>query len=168
MCVHVCMRTHTRTHSVIISRQQCLYLIRKGLEREAEQGEVGREKMLINDNLDWGMKDMGESGLKGSQCKQTHTHTFTGIYTLIHKHNTGWVWVKQCTFLTLICEVYNIFKQDTSRNKNKFSYEPLVRTTAKSWKIPFASIDPPPAWQLLCLSSSVRCYFAIKQSLLMS
>lgn len=33
--------------------------------------------MLINDNLDRGLKDMGESGLKGSQCKHTHINTLT-------------------------------------------------------------------------------------------
>lgn len=33
--------------------------------------------MLIKANLDWGVKDMGESGLKGSRCKRTHTHTHT-------------------------------------------------------------------------------------------
>lgn len=36
--------------------------------------------MLINDNLDWGLKDIGESGLKGSQSKHTHVLSFTHTY----------------------------------------------------------------------------------------
>lgn len=44
-------------------------------------GEEGKRKMLINDNLDWGVKDMGESGLKGSQCKCKYTHTHAHTHT---------------------------------------------------------------------------------------
>lgn len=42
--------------------------------------------MLINDNLDWGLKDMGESGLKVSQCKYSHSLTHINTQT---QHKLG-------------------------------------------------------------------------------
>lgn len=51
--------------------------------RESGQGDAGRGKMLINDNLDWGLKDMGESGLK-DHVVNTHVHALS--YTNMHAH----------------------------------------------------------------------------------
>lgn len=45
--------------------------------------------MLINDNLDWGLKDGEESGLKRSHCK--HTPTLTHTHTRIHELTRSWV-----------------------------------------------------------------------------
>ena len=65
--------------------------------------------MLINDNLEWCLKDVGESGLKGSQhkCMLTHTHTRTQTHTCAHtltyacESETTWGLSPQWTFLTL-------------------------------------------------------------------